>query len=254
MIRSNDCASNFAISHQVENIQEAEHLFLVEIFIDLANVEHDLEDMGYRRAHYGKLVDIVLREYAHRLSMAAVRAPSSQWKMDILRTTGVPAAACQAVWCVASVPDNFNPEDTALVERRRSFLRSLHFKYGFHVEEVPCDFCGYHILKEARKNSSTKKERDWERKEKGVDMALGVRLTERCLSVERPDGIVVVSGDADIAPAVSAAIRNCPGSQVMVASFSSKLAPVYRSNSGWYSWQWPPIILDAFSDELNYED
>ncbi len=215
-------------------------------------MECSLCDIGYSAVNYDKLVDVVLREYAHRLNMAAVRCPSTQWQLDVLRISGVAAAVCKAIWCVASVPMNFNPEDTVLAEKRHAFLKALRLRYGFHIEERRLDFARNHISKEARKKSSDKRERIWERKEKGVDMALGVRLMERCLSDDPPGGIIVVSGDADFAPALEAVIRHCPGIQVMVAAFSKKLSDTYRLNQGLgYKWQWPPIILDAFMEELH---
>lgn len=231
-----------------------EHLFTVELFIDLSNVECGLCDIGYNKIDYGKLVDVVVREYAHRLNMASVRCPSAQWQLDVLRLSGVATAFCKAIWCVASVPVNFNPEDIVLAKKRRAFLKALRLRHGFHVEERSIDFAGNHISKEARKKSSNKRERMWERKEKGVDMALGVRLMERCLSDDPPGGIIVVSGDADFAPALEAAVRHCPGIQVMVAAFSKKLSDTYRLDSGLgYNWQWPAIVLDAFMTELNVE-
>ena len=119
---------------------------------------------------------------------------------------------------------------------------------------MPFNYEGNHISKEARKESSVQGEREWHRSEKGVDVSLAVLLTQRCYSSDPPEGFIVISGDADFGPALGAVIRDCPGIQVMVASFSSSLSYIYRSNLGpGPAWPWPPIILDPFVDEFKYE-
>jgi len=226
-------------------------LFSVELFLDLANVERGFRDLGYCRIDYGNLPHVLLREYGRRLGMAGISNLSSEFGLELLHSVRIPTAVCRAVWCVTSVPVNFNPNDTELVRRRRRFLAFLRFKHGFHVEELPFNFTGNHVSKEARKKSSIKKERDWERPEKGVDVALVVRLMQRCLSPDPPTGVIVVSGDADFAPALRTVTQDNPGIQVLVAAFSSRLSNVYRLNvEHGYTWQWPPIILDGFLDEF----
>ena len=254
MIRSNDSATNFAISHQVENMQGDEHLFPIEIFIDLANVERGSADLGDCGIDYDNFVHVLLREYGWRLGMAGISSLLSEMDIELLHSIRIPAAICRAVWCVTSVPVNFDPDDAELVRRRRRFLDALRFKYGFQVEELPFNFAGNHVSRETRKRSSIRREQDWERSEKGVDVALAVRLLQRCLSPDSPEGVIVVSGDADFGPALEAVMCDCPGIQVMVAAFSSRLSNIYRSNVGpGPTCQWPPIILDSFLDEFKYE-
>jgi hypothetical protein len=225
-------------------------LFPIEMFLDISNINIWLRTRGYFHANYGELVDIVGRRFTERLGITFVRG---LFRAEcVAGVSGEPIAFCRHVWGVTSVPANYHPEDENRVRGYRRFLTALRLKHGFNVEEVPLDFCGYHFRREDRLASRIRAERRWRRRERCVDVALATRLLKRCMSPDAPAGVIVVSGDADFAPALREIARRTTPIVVMVAGFAEKLSSVYWSGGFLgYSWRFPPILLDECVAELN---
>jgi len=253
MIRTKNNLTSFTAASRIGDTVENRLLFYVELFVDLANIKRGSSYLGVHEIDYSNFPGVLLQEYARRLGIAGISSLSPEISIDLLDSIRIPTAICRRVWCVTSVPVNFHPDDEEIVRKRRRLHCTLRIEHGFHVKEMPFDFSGYHVSRKARKSSPIKEERDWDRQEKGVDVALSVRLMQRCFSSDAPDGIIFVSGDADFGPALKTIIGNRPGIQVMLAAFSSRLSHIYRSDTeSGPAWQWPPIILDRFLDEFKY--
>jgi hypothetical protein len=85
----------------------------------------------------------------------------------------------------------------------------------------------------------------WYRHEKGVDVLVAVRLIKRCLSPDRPAGVVLMGSDTDYAPALYEVSRRDPPVVAMVAAFADSISEVYFSGGPFcYSWEYPPILVD----------
>jgi hypothetical protein len=209
----------------------------------MPNVDTSLRLHGHFGTDYGELIDAVARRFTERLGIRFVRTPFTGERLA--KATRQPIAFCRKVWCMACMPINCHLEDKNLVGGYRGFLRALRLRHGFNVEEIPLDFCGYHVRRQDRLSSHIQAERTWRRREKCVDVLLAVRLMQRCLSVNPPSGVIAVSGDADFAPAIREVARCDPPITVMVAGFADTLSNVYWSGRllG-YTWRFPPILLD----------
>jgi len=217
----------------------------VEFFVDLPNIEKSLKRLGCFKTDYGELIDAVLRRFAQRLGIKTACRPMGVRDLDYEAVSAGPAAFRHAVWCVTSTPVNFHPADADWIKNRCRFITALRRRHHFHVEEVPLDFRGNHICHEYGRASDGPKEPAWHPKETAVDVLLAVRMVKRCLSPDRPAGVILMSGDADYAPALYEVSRRDPPIIVMVAAFSDAISEVYFSGDpAGYIWQSTPILLD----------
>ena len=217
----------------------------VEFFIDLPNIEKSLKRLGCFKIDYGELIDAVLRRFAKRLGVKATCRPAGVRDLDCEAASAGSFAFCRAVWCATSTPMNFHPADACWVNNGHRFITALRRRHQFHVDEVPQNFRGNHICYVDRSTAGGPEEEHWRPNEKGVDVMLAVRMVKRCLAPDRPAGVVLMSGDADYAPAIDEVSRRDPPIIVMVAAFSNALSEVYFSGGpAGYSWQSTPILLD----------
>lgn len=248
-LQTSDLDSGSHLSHLIHGTPH-QGLFPIEIFIDMSNVNISLRMRGHLNTNYGELINAVGHRVAERLGMTFVRTSFNA--KQLAKAIRQPIAFCRNVWCVACVPVNYHPGDENSVREYRGFLTALRLRHRFNVEEIQLDFRGYHIRQDDRSSSDIQAERTWQRREKCVDVSLAVRLVQRCLSGNPPSGVVVVSGDADFAPALREVARCDPPIVAMVAGFSDTLSYLYRHrNLRGYSWRFPPILLDECLVELN---
>ena len=220
--------------------------FRIEVFIDLPNINRSLKLAKCYRADFGKLVTFAIHKFVKRLGMRKYNIHSSGTAVTMDMKNGTPVVIYGVVWCFVPIATNFHPDDAGKVLGYRRFLTALRLRHGFHVEKIPNDFCGYHLRNRDRKNASISDEQVWIQREKGLDVGLAVRLIRRCISSNPPDGVIVMSGDGDYAPALNEISRHNPRISVMVAAFSDAISHVYHpKKSHGYTWQWTPIILDG---------
>ena len=217
----------------------------VEFVVDLANIEKSLKSVGRFNTDYGELVRSVLCRFADRLRLRVANPSDMAAAMDNIRGHGTPRVFCRAVWCVTSTPVNVHPDDAHVLTNRRRFLTALRRRHHFHVEEVPVDYRGEQLRRECSSDDNGHNGEAWYRHEKGVDVLLAIRLIKRCLSPDRPAGVVLVGGDSDYAPALYEVSRRDPPVVAMVAAFADSISEVYFSGGPFcYSWEYPPILLD----------
>jgi hypothetical protein len=228
---------------------------LVDMFWDLSNIEISLRAMGQSEANYGQLRDFVLRRFSEHvgLPIAYEGQPLCIREGGNSRPSTFQYVKCRGVWCVAPVPVNYHPADTPLVQNRHRYLAALRRRHRFHVDTVPQDF-RQHRIGAVEKKASRDSGGGWYPKEAGVDVQLVVRLLRQCEGPYRPDGVILVSGDSDFAPALYDIVRRDPPIVAVVASFSRSLAEVYLTGDpAGYSWPFPPLWLDDFVDEVSRE-
>lgn len=217
----------------------------VEFVVDLANIEKSLKSVGRFNTDYGELVRSVLCRFADRLRLQVAEPSDMAAAMDNIRGRGTPFVFCRAVWCVTSTPVNVHPDDVHVLKNRRRFLTALRLRHHFHVEEVPLDFRGERLRRECPSEGNGHNGEAWYPHEKAVDVLLAVRLIKRCLSPDRPAGVVLLGGDTDYAPALYEVSRRDPPVVAMVAAFADSISEVYFSGGPfYYSWEYPPILLD----------
>lgn len=101
---------------------------------------------------------------------------------------------------------------------------------------------GYHLDPRARFASPNPAERRWSPREKGADIAIATHLLESCLGSDRPDGVILISGDADFKPLVQQVVSLDPPVVVMVSGFKRSLARVYFDPG---LTGFAPILLDG---------
>lgn len=221
-------------------------LISTEIFIDLTNIENSLKKFGRFETNYGEFLQEVIHRFADRLGLKAATISNTLCGNGDTVVQGQPVAFCRGVWCFTSRPVNYHPDDSNRIKSRQRFITALRRQHSFIVEEVPLNFHGRRI---GHKNGSDNQL--WYPKEKGVDVLLAIRLLRRSLSPNRPRAVILMSGDADYAPALAEILRQEPPVLVMVAAFSDSLSEVYCSGNPFgYSWQFPPLLLDKCLRDL----
>lgn len=172
---------------------------LVEVALDLWNNVNAMQKMGLSWRALGLVVSLAVSEFRRRLAVAA--NPRRQvgagdcW-------TNVPEFVCSKVWCLMSYPINVHRADTALVRGRRGFYRKLQKRFQFTPVPVPIDYRGFHLTAKGRAASASDAERSWRPEEVGGDVALASVLIERAKDVDRPDGLLCLSGDFHLGPAI----------------------------------------------------
>jgi hypothetical protein len=158
-----------------------------------------------------------------------------------------PHIICRRIWAFVGKPENVHPDDRKRVQGWKGWAASLRQRYGFEVLSTPLDFHGFHVRAEDRANSSSEAERQWQPVEKGLDVLLATHMLRRAMAPDRPDGVLVISGDSDFAPVLRQMQELKPPIRVAVASFSHALSRVfYRRNPVGYEWGSDPIILDSY--------
>jgi len=234
------------IRHQTAAESDLPDTFRIEVFIDLPNINNSLKSAKCHRADFGKLVTFTIDKFVKRLGMRKHNTHSSRAAVTREMRNGTPVVIHSVVWCFVSIATNFHPDDAKKISDYRRFLTALRLRHGFHVEEIPNNFCGYHLRNRDRRNTGISDEQAWIQREKGLDVGLAVRLTRRCISSNPPDGVILMSGDGDYAPALNEISRHNPRISVMVAAFSDAISHVYHpKKSHGYTWRWSPIILDG---------
>jgi len=222
---------------------------LVDMFWDLSNIEITLRSMGQSRTDYGQLRDFVLNRFCKNVGLPAdheQKGPRIRQGGNA-RATEFDSVLCRYVWCVSSIPINYHPNDVLMVQKRLRFLAALRKRHQFHVDTVPVDF-RHHRIRAIDRAKAHDSGSQWRPKEDGVDMQLAVRLLRQCEGSCRPDGVILVSGDSDFAPALYDVVRRDPPIVAVVAGFSKSMAEVYLTgNPAGYSWRYPPIFLDDFT-------
>jgi len=149
------------------------------------------------------------------------------------------------VFGVVAVPCNVHDDDAFAAGGVERFAYSLERNRVFKIDRVKVDYKGYHFRQQAR-NDGPPSEVSFVPAEKGVDTVLALRMQERCLAANHPDVVVLLSGDADLAPALQVAASR-PDIEAFVAGFTANaaLSSVYRLNNALgYEWPHEPIILD----------
>ncbi len=230
---------------QVDSLGPSEGRFLVEVVLDHSNVAFSLRKRGCSNPDYGLLVQSVVRKLAGRLGLPVSRAPLMSGNEHIGAVAEKTTAFCRNVWCVASVPVNTHPDDWQLVRSVRLSVARLRRKHGFLLEQVPFNFCGFHMRAEDRQKSELPEERSWEAREALVDVAVATLLFKRCMAPDRPAAAVLMSGDAHFASLLREIPKCQPNVRVVVAAFSEALSTLYRPQGRFgYTWREDPILLD----------
>lgn len=212
----------------------------VEVFVDGTNIETHFRTNGIAGVDLGVLVELAVQEFGR--CMARVLNGAA-----MLPCGSSPRWHCRKVWWFASVPVNYNPGDKGLVQGTIKHQARIAGRHGFEVQEVPWNHHGYHVRKADRAVSKSVEERAWEKKEKGLDVSLTTRLLRRCLAPDRPDAVLVLTGDADQAYVLQDIIRNNPEIAVGVAAFRPQLASIFwPGNVLGFQWHTHPVLLDRF--------
>lgn len=216
--------------------------FVLDVFVDRANVAQ-----GSRRARVGPLdieqiVRAAVEEFARRLGLAVADGTGTRRAGEAAEPQK-PAVVCRRVFCFTARAVNVHPDDEALLEREEASLASVAGLRNVEVLAVPLDFRGHHYRAGRRLAGPTRAERTFRAVEKGVDVALASHLVQRCLAPDRTDGILLVSGDADFAPALQQVVRLEPPVVAMVAAFANSVSSLYRNTAVTGH---APIILDKF--------
>ena len=119
---------------------------------------------------------------------------------------------------VASIPMNVTADDYYLTNRLQSLYNILATFPNFEVKVIPVDYCGYHLHKENRNNSTNPYERDFSPHEKEVDTYLVTRIMELFYRDRAIDTACVISGDADMIPPMIS--MRMSGGNVIVAGLN----------------------------------
>jgi len=215
-------------------------MFTQEAFLDLSNVVLGAQGAGISNPDVMRIVEAAVHEFAQRLGMAVADGDGTR-RGAAAATPQRPTVVCRRVFCFTTQAVNVHPDDQALAVRDEAMITSLAQLPGVEVRAVPLDFHGYHLRAGRRLAAPTGAERTFRPVEKGVDVALASHLLKRCMSSDRPDGVLLVSGDADFAPVIQEVVRLKPPVVVMVASFADSLSAVYRNTA---ITGYPPIVLD----------
>ena len=219
----------------------------LDIFFDLKNAEHSAQRLGCTRPDYGRLVRGAVQEFARRLGVKlAEDSPKKAGERGADDEEGS-RLVCRRIWAFVGKPENVHPGDRKRIQGWNGWVAGLRRRYGFEVLSTPIDFHGFHVRAEDRANSSSEAERQWQPVEKGVDVLLATHVWRRATAPDRPDAVLVISGDGDFAPVLQQMQELNPPIHVAVASFSHALSRVfYRRNPVGYEWSWEPIILDPY--------
>lgn len=215
-------------------------VFVVEALVDHPNVTKGCRRAGGQLADVGRIVEAAVRAFAQRLGKTVIDGNGTHRRETTLEPHEL-VIICQRVVCFKSRIVNVHPDDEALLGREEASLASLARLRNVEVIAVPIDFRGHHYRAGRRLASPSRSERVFQPVEKGVDVALASHLVQRCLAPDRPDGVLLMSGDADFLPAIQQVVRLEPPVVVMVAAFKHSLSSVYRDTAVTGH---PPIILD----------
>jgi hypothetical protein len=211
-----------------------------EVLVDGTNIESHFRMNRITGVDFGALIDLAVREFGRRIARVFNDAA-------MLSCGNGPRWHCRKVSWFASIPVNYHPDDKGLVQGTNKRLARIADRHGFEVQEIPWNHHGYHVRKADRAVSKSVEERTWEQKEKGLDVSLAARLMRRCLAPDRPDAVLVLTGDADQAYVLQDIIRNNPEIAVGVAAFRSDLASIFwPDNVLGFQWRTCPILLDKF--------
>jgi len=145
------------------------------------------------------------------------------------------------VVCYFGQPEDVHPDDIRELERRTTRLRKVAKRYGVTLKPVPMAYRGYHLDPRVRRASPNPAERRWSPREKGVDVELATGLLEDCLGPNRPDVVILVSGDADFIPVIQKVMGLKPRVLVMVAACRKAMARRYLDPT---LTGFAPIVLD----------
>lgn len=225
--------------------------FTIDCYIDFQNIQRSLKKHNLFNINQTDFVNFVIN---HFIGIVGVRATNPH-----LLPETVPAMNMidekkftihRNVYCFTAKPVNVHADDISAVKHVHRFLHVLQHSHGFNVWKTTLNFNGHHLNPEIRQKSDNTEERVWDRHEKGVDVALAVRLMSRCLSSTPPKGVIVVSGDADFLPALREVAQCQPDIRIMVTAFSESISGVYFSNKcvkhPWVS----PLILNNYIEKL----
>jgi hypothetical protein len=228
-------------------------IYTVETFVDFANIHQRLKGYGQGYHQYRVAIQGVIKQFARHLGMPIVFANSGRTNLERAQTMSAPVMIGTHVWCSVTYAVHVHRDDALSLQRRQTHFRRLTNESGFTLIPVPVDYHGYHLHGGARQQSPKAAERNWFPKGKGCDIALSTRLTERLLAPDRPSAVILVSGDADFAPALYRVVQQKLPVKTVVASFAQTLSAVYsRRNHLGYQWPFTPIIMDQVLDEMGF--
>jgi hypothetical protein len=220
-------------------------VFFTEVLMDLSNVLHACHVAGLKLTHVKGLVALAHDELAGRLGLR----PWGEIPWDA-QPAPVPSSAggvavCRTVRCYGSLPTNYHQDSEEEAAYQRRSIRRLRTQFGFHLELYGRDYRGFHLSSVARSQSLIAAERSFVPHEKEVDTALVASLFRNCCWAKRtaPSGVLVVSGDLDLAPGIRMVRRCRPDIIIAVAAFDHNLAREYRNTR--LTGQ-PPIILNRY--------
>jgi hypothetical protein len=221
--------------------------FQLEVFLDLANIEYSARRLGCRKPDLAALLQAAVREFAVRLGGQASDGLGRQREASKTRTPPTLSVVCRRVWCVCAEPANVHPADARRLEVRRRRLVEIEEQTGFTMLKEPLNFHGFRLCAGDRRNSVREAEREWRPAEKGTDVRLGTHMVTRAQAIDRPDGMILVGGDGDLASALRQLQEAQSPVRVMVAGFAHSLSRVFfRNNPVGYEWDMEPIVLDPY--------
>jgi len=242
----NDLAQEMPGSGESGNRPPAK-VFTVEAVYDYAYVQHSARRLGCRHPPHDLFVRGAMEHFARRLGGAAESGCGPGTRGTAVPAECKPRVVCRRVWCVVSDPVNVHPADKGRLRRQRKWLADLGRRFGFTMLPVSVDWHGFHLSEEDRRNSTSETERQWKPEDKGTDVTMALHLQRRAEAPDHPDGLLMVTGDADVAPALQQIQKLGLAVRVVVAGFEHSLSRVYMRNSPvGYAWQGGPIILDSY--------
>ena len=242
----NDLAQEVPGSGESGNRAPAK-VFTVEAVYDYAYVQHSARRLGWRHPPHDLLLRGAVEHFARRLGGTAEIACGRETRGTAVPAECKPRVVCRRVWCVVSDPVNVHPADKDRLRRQRKWMADLGRRFGFTMLPVSVDWHGFHLSEEDRRNSTSETERQWVPEDKGTDVTMALHLQRRAEAPDHPDGLLMVTGDADVAPALQQIQKLGLAVRVTVAGFEHSLSRVYMRNSPvGYAWQGGPIILDSY--------
>jgi len=223
------------------------NVFTVEAVYDYAYVQHSAQRLGCRHPLHDLLVRGAMEQFARRLGSMAASNCGPRTGESTTCAECKPRVVCRRVWCVVAEPVNVHPADKERLRRRRKWLAEIGRRFGFKVLPVRVDWHGFRLRREDRRKSTSETERQWEPEDKGTDVTMALLMLRRAEAPDRPDGLLAVTGDADLAPALKQVQELRPPVRVVVAGFAHALSRVYSSNTPTgYEWEMSPIVLDPY--------
>ncbi len=223
------------------------NIFTVEVVCDEAYILHSAQRRGCRCPAHDRLVGKAVEELAKRLG-GTVKSDCDAGTEGMVGDAGPgPRVVCRGVWLIVAEPVNVHPADRGLNRRRMKRLADIERRFGFVAVRVPVDWHGYHLRAEDRRRSASKTEQQWVPEDKGTDVTMAMHLVQRAEAQDHPDGLIAMTGDADLAPAIQRVQHLRPDILVAVAGFKHSFSRVYLQTSRvGYAWQSKPIFLDHY--------